>query len=198
MITYSGSGSASSSGQIDRRLLAGIAILVLLVAGVGVYLLFDKPEPEPVPVPAVEPTRVLETVAPAESKEERGDSAREVIAELRENQAGIDYAQAYTRAREFQAAGNFADAQLLYFFAARGGHGQAAFELASLQDPNHFSAEAGLMDKPDPFQAYKWYNVAREAGDQMAIARLTELRTWAEAAAAANDPDAEQLLLQWE
>ena len=200
MVTYSGSGSASSAGQIDRRLLAGIAVLVLLVVAAGVYLLYGKPEPVPVPVPvpAVEPTRVLETVAPAESKEERGDSAREVIAELRNNPAGIDYAQAYTRAQEFQAAENFADAQLLYFFAARGGHGQAAFELASLQDPNHFSAEAGLMDKPDPFQAYKWYSVAREAGDQMAVARLAELRTWAEAAAAAHDPDAEQLLLQWE
>ena len=198
MITYSGSGSASSAGQIDRRLLAGIAVLVLLVVAAGVYLLYGKPEPLPVPVPPVESSRVVETVAPAESKEERGDSAREIIAELRKNPAGIDYAQAYTRAQEFQAAGNFADAQLLYFFAARGGHGQAAFELASLQDPNHFSAEAGLMDKPDPFQAYKWYSVAREAGDQLAVARLAELRTWAEAAAAAHDPGAEQLLLQWE
>lgn len=198
MITYSGSGFASSAGQIDRRLLAGIAVLVLLVAGAGGYLLYDKPQPVPVPVPSAEPSRVVETVAPAESKEERGDIAREIISELRKNQAGINYAQAYTRAQEFQALGNFADAQLLYFFAARGGHGQAAFELASLQDPNHFSAEAGLMDKPDPFQAYKWYNVAREAGDQMAVARLAELRTWTEAAAAAHDPGAEQLLLQWE
>ncbi|MGB5488982.1 MAG: hypothetical protein WBN06_16440, partial [Lysobacterales bacterium] len=68
---------------------------------------------------------------------------------------------------------------------------------ASLQDPNHFSSEAGLMDKPDPFQAYKWYRAARDAGNQMAAVRLSELHAWAKAEAE-NDPLAEQLLLQWE
>lgn len=198
MITSSGLQSANSSGQINARLLAGIAVFGVLVVIAGIYLLGGKPEPVAVPEPVVDSPRVLETVAPAKSEEERGDTAREVIAELRKNPADIDYEQAYTRAQEFQAAGHFADAQLLYFFAARGGHSEAAFELASLQDPNHFSAEAGLMDKPDPFQAYKWYGVAREAGNQMAVTRLTELRTWAETAAAANDPDAAQLLMQWE
>jgi hypothetical protein len=185
-------------GQIDRRLLAGIAVLVVLVAGAGIYMLYDKPEPVPVPEPVVDTPRVLETVEPAMSGEERGDSAREIIDELRNDPAGIDYELAFARAQEFQAAGNFADAQLLYFFAARGGHGPAAFEFASLLDPNYFSAEDGLMDKPDPFQAYKWYIRAREAGDQKADARLTELRSWAEAAATANDPEAARLLMQWE
>ena len=205
MISATGSGPARSTGQINQRLLAAIVVLVVLVAGIGIYLLNDKPEtvqvPQPVPdvaLPDVAPPRVLETVEPAKTEEERGDTAREVIAELRKNPAEIDYAEAFERAREFQAAGNFADAQLLYFFAARGGYGPAAFELASLQDPNHFSAEAGLMDKPDPFQAYKWYSLARDTGDQEAAKRLTELRAWAVAAAAANDPEAERLLMQWE
>ncbi len=199
MIPSTGLRPTNSRGQIDRRLLAGIAILVLLVLGVGIYLLRDKTETVQVPQPGpdVAPPRVLETVEPAKTEEERGDTAREIIAELRANPAAIDYALAFDRAQEFQAAENFADAQLLYFFAARGGHGPAAFELASLQDPNHFSSEAGLMDKPDPFQAYKWYRVARDAGNQMAAVRLAELRTWAEAEAK-NDPLAEQLLLQWE
>ena len=206
MIPNSGSGPTGNMGQIDRRLLAGIAVLILLVVVAGVYLLNDKPEAVPVPEPVsspetvtvVDPPRVLETVEPAKSEEERGDSAREVITELRKNPAEVDYAQAYTQAQEFQAAGNFADAQLLYFFAARGGDAQAAFELANLQDPNHFSAEAGLMDKPDPFQAYKWYRVARDAGDPRAATRLAELRSWTETAAAENDPDAARLLTIWE
>ena len=199
MISSTGSGPASSKGQINQRLLAVIVLLVLLIAGIGIYLVSDKTETVqvPPPVPDVAPPRVLETVEPAKTEEERGDTAREIIAELRKNPAEIDYAQAFDRAQEFQAAGNFADAQLLYFFAARGGYGPAAFELASLQDPNYFSAEAGLMDKPDPFQSYKWYSLARDTGVQMAVTRLAELRAWAEDAAS-NDPDAERLLLQWE
>jgi TPR repeat protein len=199
MIPSTGSGPARRTGQIDRRLLAGIVVLVLLAAGIVIYLLSDKTETVQVPEPVTDitPTRVLEKVEPAKTEEERGDTAREIIAELRKNPSEIDYEQAYERALEFQAAGNFADAQLLNFFAARGGYGPAAFELASLQDPNHFSAGAGLMDKPDPFQAYKWYRVARDSGNQMAAERLAELRAWAEAAAG-DDPDAERLLLQWE
>jgi len=164
--------------------------------GIGIYLLNDKTETVQVPQPVSDaaPPRVLETVEPAKTEEERGDSAREIIAELRKNPADIDFGQAFERAREFQAAGNFADAQLLYFFAARGGYGPAAFELASLQDPNHFSAEDGLMDKPDPFQAYKWYGLARDTGDQTAVTRLEELRAWAEAEAD-NNADAERLLM---
>lgn len=189
----SGSERARCSGQISGRLLVAIVIGAVAVL-VVVYLLLSKPAPEPVPAPSTP----LETVAPAKSKEERGDTARDVIAELRESPGDIDYGQALVRAQEFHAAGQFADAQLLYFFAARGGNGQAAFELATMYDPNHYTKESSLMEKPDPFQAYKWYRDARDAGDQSAAARLTELHAWAEKAASANDPEADRLLLQWE
>lgn len=194
-----GSEPASNKGLINQRLLIVIVLLVLLIAGAGYFFLRDKSETVlvPPPVPVADPYRELVTVEPAKTKEERGDTAREIIAELRKNPDDIDYALAYDRAQEFRASGNFADAQLLYFFAARGGHGPAAFELASLQDPNYFSADAGLMDKPDPFQAYKWYKQALEAGNQEAATRLSELFSWAEAAAA-SDPDAARLLMQWE
>lgn len=181
------------TGQISTPVLLAVMIGIIVVL-VLIYLLYTKPETEPVPAPSTS----LETVAPAQSKEERGDSGRDVIAELRNDPNGIDYAAAYIRAQEFQAAGNFADAQLLYFFAARGGNGQAAFDLATMYDPNHFSKEQSLMDRPDPFQAYKWYRDARESGNEFAIERLVELRAWAEEAASANDSEAERLLLQWE
>lgn len=181
------------TGQISTPVLLAVAIGIVVVLAL-IYLVYPKPEAEPVPAPST----TLETVAPAQSREERGDSGREVIAELKNDPSGIDYGAAYVYAQEFQAAGNFADAQLLYFFAARGGNGQAAFELATMYDPNHYSKEVSMMDRPDPFQAYKWYRDARETGNEFAIERLDELHAWAEKAASANDPEAERLLLQWE
>ncbi len=183
-------------GRIDNRLLVIIAIVALLVIIVAVFWL--KPEPEPEPVPAPDSGRPLESVTPAESPAERGDSARDIIGELEAAADGADFAEAYRRAEEFLSQGRMADAQLLYFFAARGGHAPAAFSLATFYDPNHHSPESSFMDEPDPFQAYKWYSEAHEAGDQNAATRLDELRAWAEQAAAAGNADAERLLLQWE
>ena len=187
------------AGKVSGRTLAFIVIAVVLVLA-ALYLLYPKPSPEPMPIP--EPTLKspppLETVEPAQSEEERGDSARGVIAALRANPDRIDYDQGYARAREFQAAGQLADAQLLYFFAARGGNGPAAFDLATFYDPIHFSQDASLMEEPDPFQAYKWYRTALAAGDDVAQDRLAKLKSWAEEAARTGDIEAERLLQQWE
>jgi len=183
-------------GQIDNRMLVTIAAAAVVVIILAVVWLRPEPEPEPVPAPGTE--RPLETVAPAETPAERGDTAREVIEELEAGAGGADYAEAYRRAEEFLSQGRLADAQLLYFFAARGGHTAAAFTLATFYDPNHYSQDASLMERPDAFQAYKWYRTANEAGDERAATRLDELRAWAEEAAAAGNTDAERLLLQWE
>jgi TPR repeat protein len=134
--------------------------------------------------------------APATSKQAVPDIAREVISEQQQEQAP-DYAATLEQARNLRAEGKLADAQLLYFFAARGGYTPAAFELAELYDPLHFDASSSLMDKPDAFQAYKWYQDAAQAGDAQASMRLQELQTWAQQAADDGDLDAEQLLLQW-
>ena len=97
----------SERGQIDLRAMIAIGVVVIVVA-VGIWLLFQEQAPEPVPAPS--PERPIETVEPAESPAERGDSAREVIEELESNAEGVDYAVAYERGREFLAEG-------------RGGHG---------------------------------------------------------------------------
>lgn len=183
-------------GRIDTRMLVIVTTVALLVIILAVVWL--RPEPEPEPVPAPGPARPLETVEPAETPAERGDSARDIIGELEADADSVDYTEAYRRAEEFMSQGRMADAQLLYFFAARGGHAPAAFSLATFYDPNHHSRDSGLMDEPDPFQAYKWYGEAKEAGNENAAARLDELRAWAERAAAAGNADAERLLLQWE
>lgn len=173
--------------------IAAAAVIVVILA-----IVWFRPEPEPEPVPAPGPARPLETVEPAESPAERGDTARDVINDLEAAAGGPDYAEAYRRAEAFHSQERLADAQLLYFFAARGGHAPAAFTLASFYDPNHHSQDASLMDEPDAFQAYKWYRAADDAGDERAATRLDELRAWAEEAAAAGNAEAERLLLQWE
>lgn len=183
----------TARGRIDPPVLIGLAITAVVIVAV-IWLASRETEPEPIP----EPGRSIETVEPAESPAERGDSARELIDELSAREGGPDYSEAYERAQEFQADGQLADAQLLYFFAARGGHAGAAFELATLHDPNHFTQSASLMDQAEPFQAYRWYKDAESAGHESAGERLAELHAWAEQAAASGDAEAERLLLQWE
>lgn len=182
-------------GRVDPRLLAGIAVIVAIALAV-IFLILPGPGPEPEPIPDTAPP--LETVAPARSERERGDTAREIIDALKSSTEGPDYAEALARAKAFQTEGRKADAQLLYFFAARGGDGPAAFQLATFYDPNHYSTDPSLMDEPDPFQAYKWYREAQDAGHEPAAGRLAELRTWAEQASADGNVEAERLLLQWE
>jgi TPR repeat protein len=171
-----------------NTVLIGVAAVLTII--VVVFLFYPRPATPPVPPSGSE--------APVTTEEERGDTAREVIEELEQAPGDPDYAEAYRRAGEFRGEGRLADAQLLYFFAARGGHGPAAFELATMHDPGHFTAETSLMGEPDPFQAYRWYMQARSAGVADAEERLAALRTWAEQAGQAGDREAEQLLLQWD
>ncbi len=188
-----------SHGRIGGPMVVGLVAIAVVIA-VAIYFLYPSPEPEPIPEPA--PTRPierpLERVAPAETEEERGDSARDLIAELKASPDGVDYEAAFVRGQEFHEAGRMADAQLLYFFAARGGYGPAALTLGTMYDPNNYPDAAGLTGESDPFQAYKWYRDAEAAGEEAATEQLEELRAWAEEAADAGDPEAEQLLLQWE
>lgn len=181
----------NNRGATSTQILIAVVAVVIIVF-VAVYLL--RPQPEPIPAPG----RPLETVQPAKSAEERGDTARSIIERLEANATGPDYAEAHTAAQQFQADGRLADAQLLYFFAARGGYAPAAFDLATVNDPNHYTSASSLVAAPDPFQAYRWYTAARDADYPGASKRLEELRAWAESASLAGDDKAEQLLLQWE
>jgi TPR repeat protein len=184
---------ARQRGETNTRVLIGIAaVVVAIIAIVAVFMM--RPKPEPIP----EPGRPLETVEPAQSAEERGDSARDIIARLEDTPGDPDFAEAHARAQDYLAEGRSADAQLLYFYAARGGYAPAAFDLATFNDPNHAEMASGLVATPDPFQAYRWYTAARAAGDERALTRLEELRAWAESASSSGDGEAEQLLLQWE
>lgn len=180
----------AQGGAVSRHTLIVVAA-VIIVAAAAVFLFYPRGTQPP-------ESGAPSSSAPPATAEERGDTARDVIAELRAASDPPDYAAAFERGQEFQNDGRLADAQLMYFFAARGGDANAAFALGTMNDPNHFSAETSLMQKPDPFQAYKWYVQARDAGNGAADERLTALHDWAEQQAGTGNADAEQLLVQWE
>lgn len=172
---------------MNRQILTiGIGVAAVAV----VAWLFLRPAPVETPADSA-------PVVPATTPEQRAEDARSVIASLQAADP-IDYDLAFERARGFQAQGQLADAQLLYFFAARAEHAPSAFELASMYDPNHHDPATSLFPDPDPFQAYRWYSVARDRNLDAAAERLDALHGWAETAAAGGDAEAERLLLQWE
>ncbi|MEL7448588.1 MAG: hypothetical protein AAFN78_05225 [Pseudomonadota bacterium] len=195
--------TAQQAGSISRQRGQSKWLLIAVLGGLALLALvvfFPGSAPDPVPAPMADDTDEPggETVAPAETAEQRGDTAREIVAAMKASGIDIDYADAYARAGAFHAEGKLADAQLLYFFAARGGNADAAFTLASMYDPLHHGEQPTLMNKPDMVQAFQWYTQASSAGIAAAGERLTALRQWTEQAAASGDIQAEQLLLQWE
>lgn len=127
-----------------------------------------------------------------------GDEARALIASLRkQDPAGDALEEAVQGAKRMLQDGRRADAHLLYLFAARQGHGQAAFTLAEIYDPLYFEKDKSLLGAPDPLQAAKWYRVAAEKGEKRAAKRHKALRRWLEELASAGDPEAQRMLLGW-
>lgn len=161
-------------------IIAIVAAGVIALAAVGYFALRTTPEPGPPPI----------------TGPERAEDARVLIDQF-ERAPAPDYDAAFTNAQRFQRDGQLADAQLLYFFAARAGHAESAFALATMNDPQHHSPGTSLLPEPDAFQAYRWYTTAHDQGLEAAQARLDALRDWAQRAAAAGDSEAERLLLQW-
>ncbi len=165
--------------RVTPKVAVGIAV-VIVVAVVAVFALRGLLAPEPGPPPITGP--------------ERAEDARALLAQY-ERSGRADHDEAYEHARRFQRDGQLADAQLLLFFSARANHGPSAFALATMNDPNHHSADTSLLPEPDAYQAYRWYAVAREQGIDDAPERLAALRGWAVDAAAAGDAEAERFLL---
>lgn len=103
----------------------------------------------------------------------------------------------FDKAEEFRQSGKLTDAYLLYFQAARQGHAGASMVLAKQADPAFYSADSSLLDKPYISQARKWYLAAADAGDSSATDLLANLHRYVQEKAAAGDPEANRLLLQW-
>ena len=132
---------------------------------------------------------------PAVPQVPEGQEAREFIAMAGQNGAPADIL--FDKAEDLSQSGKPADAYLLYFQAAREGHAGASIALAKQADPAFFSPENGMLDKPNITQARKWYLAAINAGDTSAAELLENLHLHVQSRAAAGDPEASRLLLQW-
>ncbi len=127
-----------------------------------------------------------------------GDAARSWLKQQRAAGKAGDLESVYTQARRFDADGKRTDAYLLYFYAARKGHGLSAMALAHDSDPVGFSPDNSITGVAAPFEAYKWYKVAEKAGVSEATGKLASLEQWARAEARKGNPQAQRILLLWQ
>ncbi|MES9992846.1 MAG: hypothetical protein ABW098_12885 [Candidatus Thiodiazotropha sp.] len=140
---------------------------------------------------------ISNTTDSAEGESIAGESARDLIARQRSGKTGFTLEQISNQATRYQNEGRLTDAYLLLFYAAREGDGMAAFSLASMHDPNHFTEGNPLLEIPDSYQAHKWYSAAAEKGVTEAQERLRLLKKSTEAQAKNGDLAAQRLLLNW-
>jgi hypothetical protein len=177
----------------DNRKLIAVVIIVTLLA---VWLVPSDEEPVD-PVVATPETPGVEEKLPTEpnNPEITDASARDLISKL-DTSKPADLDRAFIAAQRYKNNGQLEDAYLLYFYAARAGHGKAALTLAQQADPAHFEP-GGLYPEADAGQAYKWYKKAAEIGEPQATRALQALRSTVEAAATNGDNRAQRLILQW-
>lgn len=210
----------SEKGGVGSNLITPIAIVILLT-GVAVWLVPDdeaeKDTRKPLPQldSVVRPLdsggsviRPLEQEANDTSTSDTPTSgaiirsqpadtnaARALITKLR--QSGDETGQeAFDEAERQRSVGNNADAYLLYFFAAKQGHGEAALVLGTQSDPTYFTSINSALDEPDPGQAIKWYKIAIAAGIDDARHNLAELSKRIKQQAEAGNGEAQRLMLQ--
>ncbi len=123
------------------------------------------------------------------------NGARAFINKLRQ-EGGDTSQEAFEEAERQRSIGNNADAYLLYFFAAKQGHGEAALMLGTQADPTYFTSINSALDEPDSGQAIKWYKMAIAAGNEDAKHNLAELSKRIKQQAEAGNGEAQRLMLQ--
>ena len=127
-----------------------------------------------------------------------GLRAREYITEIRAGGEPYPLANIFEKGSSFEEQGNLADAHLLYFFSAREDYIPAIMKMGEMADPTQFRAENSLLDQADAIQAYKWYKKAVALGHGPATDGVKNLEQWATEASIMGNPDARQLMLNFE
>ena len=194
--------STGKAGQIASRykiVMVAIAVATLLV----VWLVPDDKQPTPPSLPELPTPQMTDAdlFQPAEGDPAAirgGDRARAFIVSLRSDSAEPDPDTVFVEAMRLQGEGYAIDAYLLFRFAARKGHGQAALVLGNQADPAYRDADIPDSLKDQPEQAYKWYSIAAEEGIDEAAAQLQDLRKRMEHSASNGDERAQRLLLLWD
>ncbi len=196
-------------GSGRAKLMIGAAI-VLLLAGAGYYAYTNFIEPPPEVVAAAAPAATEQTPAPsaatpAPTSATPKKSVRETVAEYLATNPAPDALLA--KGKEFEQAGEFNGAFLVWRRAAEAGSALAQLELASYYDPLAIPPKAGFT--PDGARAADWYERAALAGSAEAQRKFGLLlakggaglpadpgraRSWLQQAAAQNDADARKAL----
>jgi len=189
------------AGQIPFRykiIMVAIAIATLL----AIWLVPDEKQPTrpplpELPLPQMTDADLFQSVEGDPAAIREGDRARAFIASLRSDNTEPDTDTVFAEAIRLQGEGYAIDAYLLFRFAARHGHGQAALLLGNQADPAFRDANIPDSLKDQPEQAYKWYSIAAEEGVDEAATRLKDLRKRMEHSASNGDERAQRLLLLW-
>ncbi len=184
-----------------------LMVLVAVVTLVAIWLVPGDKKGTPPALPEMASPPQAEQPAPlplpplgeneGTAQQHEGDRARAIVAKLRAGNTEPDSGEAFARAEQLQSEGQLADAYLLYRFAARQGHAQAALVLGTQADPAFYTSETSVLPGPDPQQAYRWYRAAAAAGNEEAVARLQQLREHVEQSAVDGNAAARRLMLQW-
>jgi len=190
------------AGQIPIRYMI-IMVAVAAATLLAVWLVPDDRQSTPTPLPELPAPQMTDADLfqpvegdPAAIRE--GDRARGFIASLRSDGTEHDPDTVFVEAIRLQGEGYAVDAHLLYRFAARHGHGQAALVLGNQADPAFSDADIPDSLKDQPEQAYKWYSIAAAAGIDEAAVQLQALRKRMEHSASNGDERAQRLLLLWQ
>lgn len=191
--------------QFIGKVLASVGILVVVLGGSGFLILSggstDTPaqaaDPATVVAKAELPIPATSRVGKSETFVGEGGEARRIIRDLRSDGKTVNMNALFTTAEQFSDTGKLADAHLLYYYLARRGHAWSAFTLGTMYDPWYQSVLPNIMDKPDLYQAYKWYRVAADNGNKEAKNYLLDLGKQVEQAASEGSLDAQRVLLQW-
>lgn len=195
------------------KMIIAVAVLTLI----GVWLVPDnRPEETPAvavppdsaapslladagqPAPVGDPSIDLPATEAGAKAGPPGSQARAMIAEARAEGADGDLDAVFEAAEQARAAGEMADAYLLYFFAARQGHGASALALGAQADPATRDPADSVFESADLAQAHKWYAMAARNGDATAGKRLAELRARVEQLADGGDVQAQRISLLWQ
>jgi len=193
--------STGKAGQIPVRYKI-IMVAVVVATLLAVWLVPDDRQAESPPLPELPATIMTDMDFPQSAESggtvsRGGDRARAFVADLRGGGTEPDPGTVFAEAMRLQDEGYTVDAHLLYRFAARHGHGQAALVLGNQANPAFRDADIPDSLKDQPEQAYKWYSIAAAAGIDEAAAQLQDLRKRMEHSASNGDERAQRLLLLW-
>lgn len=174
-----------------------VIIIITLVIGIGLYILFEDQPGKTIQGHKTQDPMYQPNTGDSAQRSKAGDAARNIIAQIKASNKLPNLDNIFTKAQKFSAESQLEDAHLLLFYAARSGHIPSALMLGGMYDPNNYNSSKSIIDKPDLTQAYKWYKMAADSGDEVATKRLAKLKVTVKEAAEKGSEEAKILILKW-